>query len=411
MGENLLKDVVWTEWFPRKELAPNFSKSEAAISIATGENIYAFGKWISNKIPVSDSCDIIFEADYTARQIKDEEKNIFSMLSFYDAENILLGRDYVPVNPDTKKIYRRLDLPENIGYVQIELGLKNCADADVTWENITLRAVEKAPARNVKIATTYMIPGASPEKNLERMLDVIDKAGKDNPDVILLSENLYESRTGIPLNQIAQPVPGLMTDKIGEYAKKYNVYIIWTMNEKEGDVIYNTAVILGRDGKICGKYRKTHLPLTEAEWGVSQGNTYNIFELDFGKIGILICYDQMFPENARILSLMGAEIIFIPTQGEDEVLQRAISRAYGLYTVVSGYGGAKSSRIIDPLGEIINCVSDEETGYTVEQIDLNQRFFSYWMSIGPGNGETKVLFERERRPEMYGDITGFNSRK
>jgi hypothetical protein len=69
--------------------------------------------------------------------------------------------------------------------------------------------------------------------------------------------------------------------------------------------------------------------------------------------------------------------------------------------IVSGYNSSEFSRIIDPLGEIVNFVPTEEIGYTVEQIDLNQRFFTWWMSIGPGNGENKVLFERERRPEMY----------
>ena len=401
---NLLEQVEWTEWFPRKELAPVFSKSENKISISTGENKHAFGKWISNRISISDSYDIIFEADYVSQKINDEEKNIFSMLSFYNANGVLLQRDYVPVYPAAKKIVRRLDLPKKTASVNIELGIKNCPQATVTFENITLNVVERKPPRNVKIATTFMTPYKTLQNNLERMINVIEKAGKENPDVILLSENVYEARTGLSADEVAQPVPGFLTDKIGEYAKKYNTYIIWSMNEKEDDFIYNTAVIIDRDGKVCGKYRKTHLPLTEAESGVSPGDTFEIFELDFGKIGMLICYDQMFPENARILSLMGAEIIFIPTMGEDKILQQAIARANGVYVVVSGYNRMENSRIIDPLGKIVNFVSDEENGYTVEPIDLNQRFFDYWMSIGPGNGENKVLFERERRPEMFKNL-------
>lgn len=401
---NLLERAIWKEWFPRKELAPVFSKDGNKISLSTGNNQYAFGKWISNNIAVSGAYDIIFEADYIPQKISDEEKNIFSMLSFYDAGGVMLARDYAPVQFETKKIYRRLDPPEKTASVQIELGIKNCAHATVTFEKITLKMTEKKPARNVKIATTFMTPRKSLQNNLELMTKVIDKAGKENPDVILLSENVYESRTGLSVDEVAQPVPGYLTDKIGEYAKKYNAYIIWSMNEKEGDIIYNTAVIIGRDGKVCGKYRKTHLPLSEVESGISQGERFDVFELDFGKIGILICYDQTYPENARILSLMGAEIIFIPTMGEDKILQQALARANGVYVTVSGYGKAENSRIIDPLGEILNYVPDEEKGYTVEQIDLNRRFVTYWMSIGPGDGENKVLYDRERRPEMYNDI-------
>ena len=398
---DLMEQVVWTEWIPRKELAPVFRRVGNKLSISTGGSKEAIGKWISNKIAVSDSYDLVFDASYTAQKIRDEEKNIFSMLSFYNAKGVLLQRDYVPVHSATKKISRQLDLPKNTASVIIELGLKNCPQATVVFDNIKLNMVEKRPPRTVKIATTYMMPRESLQKNLDLMINVIDKAGKENPDVILLSENVYESRTGLTPEEVCQPVPGFLTDKIGEYAKKYNAYIIWTMNEKEGDIIYNTAVIIGRDGKVCGKYRKTHLPLTEVESGISQGDTYEVFDLDFGRVGILICYDQMFPENAGILSRMGAEIIFIPTQGEDKIFQQALARANGIYVVVSGYWGGASSRIIDPLGEIVNFVPDEAAGYVVEQIDLNKRFFIYWMSIGPGNGEIKVLFDRERRPEIY----------
>jgi predicted amidohydrolase len=196
-----------------------------------------------------------------------------------------------------------------------------------------------------------------------------------------------------------------LTDEIGGYAKKYNTYIIFTMNEKEGDAIYNTAVIIGRSGEICGKYRKTHLPLTEAEWGTSPGDKHCVFDLDFGRIGVLICYDQFFPENWRTLALMGAEIIFIPTMGEDELTQRAIARTNGVHVVVSGYDGAASSRIINPLGETVNFVKDKNTAYAAEKIDLNKRFFNYWMSIGPGNGETRSLFEKERMTAVYGAVT------
>ena len=196
----------------------------------------------------------------------------------------------------------------------------------------------------------------------------------------------------------------LMQSINGEYARKYNAYVIFSMNELDGGVIYNTAVIIGRGGKVCGKYRKIHLPLNEAEMGVTPGDEHRIFDLDFGRIGIIICYDQYFPEISRTLALMGAEIIFIPTMGEDEVVQRAIARTNGVHVIVSGYTGAVSSRIINPLGEIANFVPDKDTAYATEQIDLNKRYFTYWMSVGAANGETKVLFQKERMTDTYGYI-------
>ena len=408
---NILKNTpfTWTSWAPRIELSPEFFIDGQKLKIMTNENNYAYGKFLSGEISVSGPGIIIFEASFTCQNVKNIEKSVFAMLSFYNGEKKLLERDYadIVVKNGVKKLYRKLDAPETAAYVILEIGLRYCANAVAEWDNISLEfePAEAMPHRIVRIATTYKDPQDSPEKNLDDMIDVINKAGKSNPDVILLSELLYETcyNSG-DKNVKSQPVPGPLTDKIGEYAKKYNTYIIFTMNERDGDIIYNTGVIIGRDGLICGKYRKTHLPLAEAEWGTSPGDTHKVFDFDFGRVGIIICYDQYFPENSRTLALMGAGIIFIPTQGEDEIVQRAIARTNGVYVVVSGYQDPAHSRIINPLGEIINFVPDKNTAYAAEEIDLNKRFFVYWMSVGEGNGEIKDLFRKERNIETYGAI-------
>jgi predicted amidohydrolase len=82
--------------------------------------------------------------------------------------------------------------------------------------------------------------------------------------------------------------------------------------EREGDAIYNTAALIGRKGELIGKYRKTHLPAVEA-WNETHGDGFPVFETDFGTVGMLICYDILFPEAARCLVLNGAEILFNPT--------------------------------------------------------------------------------------------------
>ncbi len=93
------------------------------------------------------------------------------------------------------------------------------------------------------------------------------------------------------------------------------------MFEKEGSLIYNTGVLMDRGGNIAGKYRKVQLPLAEAEFGVTPGCEFPVFDTDFGKIGILICFDHFFPEPARILSYNGAEIIFVPTIGNSPIIK------------------------------------------------------------------------------------------
>lgn len=404
-NKNLLENVRWNSWSPRNELSPEFFIKDDKISISANNNPNVYGKFISDEIFISGCKTLIFEAEFSCRNVKNKEKSIFAIISFYDNNKILLERDYADIIEDSgkkaRKLYRKLDAPDTAAYAIIETGTRWCPGALVEWSGIILETAEAAPHRIARIAVTYKEPQDTPAKNLSSIIDIIDKAGKSNPDVILLSELVYESHCGIDLEKIAQPVPGYLTDTIGGYARKYNTYIIFTMNEKDGEVIFNTAVVIGRDGKLCGKYRKIHLPLNEAESGTSPGSTHGIFDLDFGRIGIQICYDQMFPENSRMLALMGAEIIFIPTMGEEEILQKAIARSNGVYVAVSGYEGAASSRIINPLGETVNFVRDKNTAYAVEEIDLNKRFFVYWMSVGAANGETKALFQKERMTETY----------
>ena len=397
-------EFEWGWWSPREELSPEFFINGNKLKISANNNQYVYGKFISGEIPVSDSSVIVFEVSYSCKNVTNEEKSIFAMINFYNGEKILLERSYA--ENKTKKLYRRLDVPENAEYITLEIGVRWQSEASVEFDNIVLEFANEKTQRLVKIATAYKDPCNTFAENLDGMIDIINKAGKSSPDVILLSELVYETchDADFTLEEKAQEIPGPLTNKIGEYAKKYNAYIIFSMNEKEDGAIYNTAVIIDRNGKVCGKYRKIHLPLFEAEWGTSPGDSHGVFDLDFGRIGVIICYDQMFPESSRTLALMGAEIIFLPTQGEDEVVQRAIARTNGVHVVVSGYQSPSCSRIINPLGEITNFVPDKDTAYAAEQIDLNKRFFTYWMSVGPANGEPKVLFQKERMTETYGYI-------
>lgn len=93
----------------------------------------------------------------------------------------------------------------------------------------------------------------------------------------------------------------------------------------------------------------------------------------------MICWDQAFPEAARILRLKGAEIIFIPAIGEKPLQQMARAKDNGVYVAVSGMYGPRSSRIINPAGEVIATVKSEEDGFCALDMDLNKRHFTYWL--------------------------------
>lgn len=223
-------------------------------------------------------------------------------------------------------------------------------------------------SREVKIGTISRIKykvSVTREEYIKHCEGELIKAGQKGCDIVLLPEwfdvfgssdwhssydGLYS--VGVQLYEMAkknaEPIPGLMTDRLGKIAKEYNMYIIANYIELAGEKLYNTAVIIGRKGKICGKYRKTHLAAIEKRnFGIDVGNELPVFDLDFGRIGILICMDIMFPELFRILTLKGAEIIFWPHQtygpSEEslEIYVRSKSMDYNCFMVTSNYASPK----------------------------------------------------------------------
>jgi len=204
----------------------------------------------------------------------------------------------------------------------------------------------------------------------------------------------------------AEPIPGPATERLGRAAKQNHLWVVVGLTERDGGQIYNTAVLLNRDGKIAGKYRKIHLPREEWREGVVPGREYPVFQTDFGTVAIQVCYDWFIPELGTVFGLRGAEIVFAPTWGttfadrdgkvEGETVFRVRARDNGFYLVPSVYDG--NSLIINPVGTILASSNGRE-GVFWSEVDLNQReplwWVGYWRSIGP----------RDRMPTTYAPLT------
>jgi predicted amidohydrolase len=194
-------------------------------------------------------------------------------------------------------------------------------------------------------------------------------------------------------------------DAIAEKARQYKSYVVAGLLESEGGRTYNTAVLVDREGRIAGKYRKTHLPLAEVEDGITPGSDYPVFDTDFGRIGILICWDYVFPEPTRILRLKGAEIVLVPIAGDSgtrhwDTITRARAIDNGVFLVTSISQGL-ASRIVDPDGEVL---AEAMEGLATADIDLAKETRVWWLSVGPADGEGKSLYIQERRPDTYGPL-------
>jgi predicted amidohydrolase len=209
---------------------------------------------------------------------------------------------------------------------------------------------------------------------------------------------------------VAESIPGPTSQVLGEMARRYRLYVVAGIYEREGPVVYNTALLIDREGKVAGKYRKIHLPETEVSGGLTPGKTYPVFKTDFGIIGIEICYDNFFPEVARSLALQGAELILLPIWGDGrgqgnewDIVSRARAIDNAVYLVASNYSN-KRSFIINPNGRIL-ADTGGESGLVTAEIDLDARTFERWLSVG-SYGEWKNLFPRERRIETYQLLVG-----
>ena len=216
--------------------------------------------------------------------------------------------------------------------------------------------------------------------------------------------------------QFAEPIPGPLSDRMSDLAKKNNLILIAPMYEEAlTGTYYNTAIIFDNQGKLLGKYRKTHIPhLGPGFWEkfyFKPGNLgYPVFETVHGKIGIYICYDRHFPEGARALGLNGAEIVFNPSatvQGLSDHLWRLEQPAHA---VANGYFIAAinrvgespwkmgtfygSSYVANPRGEIVKQASPDKDELLIVDIDLDmiKEVRSTWQ------------FYRDRRPDLYSDL-------
>lgn len=275
----------------------------------------------------------------------------------------------------------------------------------------------------IKVAITQMSCSSDYDENIKKAEKLVKEAAEKGANIVLLQElftNLYfcqvEDYDKFSLAEEREKAAVIKHFK--EVAKKYNVVLPISFFEKSGANYFNSLVMIDADGKDLGLYRKTHIPTGqcyEEKFYFSPGDTgFKVFDTKFGKVGIGICWDQWFPETARILALLGAEIILYPTAiGSEPVLVRdsmphwrntmcghaaanivpvAASNRVGKEVagdssmVFQGY-----SFIANQYGEVVEEMNRTEEGVRVHEFDLAQ--------IDKERVAWGVF--RDRRPECY----------
>lgn len=274
---------------------------------------------------------------------------------------------------------------------------------------------------------------ADKKYNMQRLAESIKALASEGAELIILQElhnSLYFCQVENVNNfDLAEPIPGPSTEFFGSLAKELGVVIVTSLFEKRAAGLYqNTAVVIERDGTIAGKYRKMHIPDDPAyyeKFYFTPGDLgFHPIDTSVGRLGVLVCWDQWYPEAARLMALQGAEMLIYPTaigfESSDEpaeqqrqreawtTVQRGHAVANGLPVVAvnrvghetdpSGMTGGiefwGSSFVAGPQGELLYRASDHEEERKIIDIDLahSEQVRRWWP------------FLRDRRIDKYTDI-------
>lgn len=281
----------------------------------------------------------------------------------------------------------------------------------------------------VKVGLVQMSCSSNKEENMQKAIAGIKDAAAKGANIVCLQElftSLYFCDVEDYENfKLAEKIPGATTDTLGEVAAACNVVVIASLFEKRTQGIYhNTTAVIDADGKYLGMYRKMHIPDDPAyyeKFYFTPGDLgYKTFDTKFAKIGVLICWDQWYPEASRLTALQGAEILFYPTaigwatsQDEDtnveqynawQTIQRSHAVANGVHVVSVNRVGLEQngamkfwggSFVSNPFGTLLYKGShdNEETEVVEIDTDATDRYRTHWP------------FMRDRRIDSYENIT------
>jgi predicted amidohydrolase len=294
---------------------------------------------------------------------------------------------------------RAIQAPGGTTAVDVELVLQWSPTGQVVFDDLSFTPIAAPSPRRVRIAAIRYRPsgtrnGADSLQQAARYAEQVAVA--QHPDVMVLGEQLNMIGAPGTVDANAETIPGPSTDFVAAIARAQHVNIAFGMVERVGDALYNTAVLLDRNGSVVGKHHKVQLPLQDASAGLTPGDGVTVFDTDFGRVALLICQDISFPEPAREAALQGAELLLVPIWGGKTTLVHARAMENGIHLAASGYDYA--SEVIDPLGNVLASVAPTGgPGAAVAEIDLSRRFREDWL----GDWHDISMKERRTRPYRY----------
>jgi predicted amidohydrolase len=319
-----------------------------------------------------------FTAYYRAIGVPRESLQILPRVEWTSSTGKRAGRPDYPYQTtrdgDWNRVTADLQAPVNASAATLQLYLFNAPQGTVWWDDVSFEQTPAPSPRNVTIATVNLRPQGtkSAAESVRQFVAAVDHAVTGKTDVILLPEGITVIGTGKSYVDVSETIPGPTTATLGDLARRHGSYVAAGIYEREGEIVYNTAVLIDRHGDVVGKYRKVYVPSGEIEGGLTPGNDYPVFKTDFGTVGMMICYDVFYSDPAHALAREGAEIVLLPIWGGDETLAKARAIENRVFLVTSGYD--HPTYIMDPDGKRI-ASAPQQGAVAVATVDLNKR---YW---------------------------------
>jgi predicted amidohydrolase len=248
--------------------------------------------------------------------------------------------------------------------------------------------------------------------NLNKMKHCFEEIMKARPDTDLivfpeLITSGYEC-TKEEFEKLAEVIPGgKSVTEIASLCGRYGVNAVYGLPERVGETLYNAAAAIGSNGEVLHVYRKAHPFDTERRW-CAAGRVLNAFDMDFGRVGVMICWDTAFPEVARAYALQGAELLIVVTNWEkpysddwdlvtrarafDNTLHLVSANRVGFDKTLGFFG---HSNIVDPVGKVIASLDEETEGVVCASLDLKRTKLLR---------ESYYTFFEDRQPDIYADL-------
>ena len=256
--------------------------------------------------------------------------------------------------------------------------------------------------------------GGDIRQKQDSLLYLAEQCCKENADLVFFPESYQYTQQSKEITKYPDEIIKIAAEfksRCADLAIKYHSYIVPWDYEIDNGVCYNTSYILDRNGIEIGRYRKVHLPHEEVVKDIGNGCEYPVFDLDFGKVGIMICFDNYFPETARILGIRGAELVLYPLYGDTLIPQwelkmraRAVDNSMYIASCQLSHGSDIAyTGIVNPKGDVITRI-EKAGSYRVVDIDMGQRVITHTSGNPHYSEDIRLYLERTRQPETYAPL-------